>query len=161
MPEKVYAWLLRLFPAGFREAYGKEALELFRDRCRDERGLFLRLRRWGDLLADLVISVPREYRFARATLSGGQCARSDFAAIPGFHVLADDRIRPTSLLLGSMLAAVALGGLTILSSIASTDLREAPSVPSKRSVDAQVRSGGSRGLVTEGRHTGYSGGKGV
>jgi len=136
MSEKVYAWLLRLFPAGFRQAYGKEALELFRDRWRDERGLFLRLRLWGDLLADLVISVPREYRFARATLSG-QCARSDFAAIPGFHVLADDRIRPTSLLLGSMLAAVALGGLTILSSIASTDLREAPGVPSKRSVDAR------------------------
>jgi hypothetical protein len=112
MSEKVYAFLLRLFPAGFRQAYGKEALELFRDRWRDERGLFPRLRLWGDLLADLVISVPREYRFARATLSG-QCARSDFAAIPGFHVLADDRIRPTSLLLGSMLAAVALGGLTI------------------------------------------------
>ncbi len=48
-----------------------------------------------------------------------------------------DRHRPTSLLLGSMLAAVALGGLTILSSIASADLRKPPGVTSKHSVDAR------------------------
>jgi hypothetical protein len=136
MSEKVYAWLLRLFPAGFREAYGKEALELFCDRWRDERGLFLRLRLWGDLLADLMVSIPREYRFARATLSG-QPARPDFGAIPGFHVLAGDSIRPTALVLGTMLAAVALGVLTVLSSHAGTRLGEVPSILSKRSADAK------------------------
>jgi retinol-binding protein 3 len=136
MSEKVYAWLLRLFPAGFREAYGKEALELFCDRWRDERGLFLRLRLWGDLLADLMVSIPREYRFARATLSG-QPARPDFGAIPGFHVLAGDSIRPTALVLGTMLAAVALGVLTILSGHAGTRLGEVPSILSKRSADAK------------------------
>ena len=130
MSEKIYAWLLRLFPAGFREAYGREALDLFRDRWRDERGLFLRLRLWSDLLADLAISIPREHRLARAA------APADFETTPGFHVLAAARIRPSCLLLGSLLTALALGGLTILSSTASTDLREAPSVPSKQPLGA-------------------------
>lgn len=145
MSEKIYACLLHLFPAGFRQAYGREALQLFRDRWRDERGLFPRLQLWGDLLADLAISIPREYRVARATLKG-QCVRPDFAAIPGFQVLADERLRPTSLLLGSMLAAIALGGITFLSSIANADLRDAPNVPSKRSVQTPYGSLGAVGL---------------
>jgi hypothetical protein len=36
MSEKIYACLLRLFPWHFREAYGDEALQLVRDRARDE-----------------------------------------------------------------------------------------------------------------------------
>ena len=130
MSEKVYAWLLGLFPAGFREAYGNDALELFRDRWRDEGGLFLRLRLWIDLLADLVISIPREHRFAQVT------TLSDFRTIPGFHVLAADRIRPSCLALGSILTAVALSGLTILGG-ANTHSSEASSAASKRSVDAR------------------------
>ena len=151
MSEKVYAWLLSFFPAHFREAYGKEALQLFRDRWRGERGLFLRLRLWGDLLADLAISIPREYCFARARL-GGECAGSQFAAIPGFHVLRDDRIHPTSLLVGSVLAAAALGGLAVLSSVGTGRLGEAPSVALKRSADS------SHGPV---RTVGLSQGRGV
>jgi len=49
MSEKLYAWLLRLYPSRFREDYGEEALRLFRDRARDERGFFPRLRLWLDL----------------------------------------------------------------------------------------------------------------
>jgi hypothetical protein len=40
MSENIYAWLLRLYPARFREAYGSEALQLFRDRARDKKGFF-------------------------------------------------------------------------------------------------------------------------
>ena len=136
MSERVYACLLRLLPAGFRDAYGADALELFRDRSRDERGLFRRLRLWNDLLFDLAISIPREYRLARSTPSGPR-ASSDFGTIPSFDVLAADRIHPTSLLLGSMLTTLALGALTILSSHVSTRLGEGPSVSSKHSVNAR------------------------
>ena len=38
MSEKIYAWLLRLYPSHFRKTYGEEALQLFRDRARDENG---------------------------------------------------------------------------------------------------------------------------
>ena len=61
MSEKLYAWLLRLYPSHFREDYGEEALRLFRDRARDERGFFPRLRLWLDLFFDFTISLPGEY----------------------------------------------------------------------------------------------------
>jgi hypothetical protein len=47
MSEKIYARFLHLYPSRFREAYGEEALQLFRDRARHERGLFRRLRLWN------------------------------------------------------------------------------------------------------------------
>jgi hypothetical protein len=59
MSEKIYALLVRLYPSHFREAYGEAALQLFRDRARDEKGFFSRVRLWFDLLTDLAISVPR------------------------------------------------------------------------------------------------------
>jgi hypothetical protein len=55
--------LLRLYPSHFRDAYGEAALQLFRDRARDEKGFFPTVRLWLDLLADLAISLPREYRY--------------------------------------------------------------------------------------------------
>ena len=41
MSEKLYAFLLKLYPDHFRRTYGDEALRLVRDRARDEKG-FLR-----------------------------------------------------------------------------------------------------------------------
>jgi hypothetical protein len=70
MSEKIYAWLLRLYPSHFREKYGEEALQLLRDRARDETGFLRTLRLWLDLLTDLVISIPREYRYVRPALVG-------------------------------------------------------------------------------------------
>ncbi len=61
MSEKLYALFLRLYPAHFREEYGDEALQLFRDRAREERGFLPLLRLWFDLLFDLTVSLPREY----------------------------------------------------------------------------------------------------
>ena len=54
------------FPSHFRNTYGDEALQLFRDRARDETGFFLRFRLWLDLLVDLAPSLPQEYRRSRA-----------------------------------------------------------------------------------------------
>jgi hypothetical protein len=56
MSEKIYAWFLRRYPSRFREEYGDEALQLLRDRARDERGFFRTLRLWLDLLSDLAIA---------------------------------------------------------------------------------------------------------
>jgi hypothetical protein len=61
MPEKIYAWLLKLYPARFREEYGASAMQLFRDRLHAERGFRERFRFWLDVLSDLAISVPREH----------------------------------------------------------------------------------------------------
>jgi hypothetical protein len=61
MSEKLDGWLLKLYPARFRGRYGASAMQLFRDRLRAERGFFRRLRFWFDVVADLAVSVPREY----------------------------------------------------------------------------------------------------
>jgi hypothetical protein len=60
MSEKIYAWLLKLYPTRFRDEYAGSALQLFRDRFRSERGLFRRLRFWLDIITDLAISLLRE-----------------------------------------------------------------------------------------------------
>ena len=83
MSEKIYARLLTLFPRRFRDAYGEDALQLFRDRARDEHGLFPTLRLWLDLFADLAISVPREYFYAEPELLA---ARPHSGGIPSFYV---------------------------------------------------------------------------
>lgn len=70
MSEKIYAWLLKLYPTRFRDEYGASALQLFRDRFRAERGLFGRLRFWLDIIADLAVSLLRERWRREAFVSG-------------------------------------------------------------------------------------------
>jgi len=102
MSEKLYQFLLKLYPEHFRRTYGDEALRLVRDRARIEKGFLARLRLWLDLLWDLAISLPREYgnppttRVAAAQLVNGQ--RS-------FQLLAEPSLNPTLLCLGGMLSA--------------------------------------------------------
>lgn len=62
MSERIFAWLLKLYPPRFREEYGAFALQLFRDRLQSERGLPKRFRLWLDIILDLIVSVPREHR---------------------------------------------------------------------------------------------------
>ena len=84
MSERLYALLLRLFPKRFRDAYAEEALHLFRDRARDERGAKRHLRLWFDLLLDLAVSVPRiQFRERRRVAVAAQ----QLEGVPGFHVL--------------------------------------------------------------------------
>jgi hypothetical protein len=113
MSEKIYTWLLRLYPSQFREAYGEEALQLFRDRLRDEKGLFPRLRLWLDLLADLAISVPKQYLHLEPALAGA-AAQPRLYGTPSFFVLGDEAPRPGALFLGGVLTIVALGTFSIL-----------------------------------------------
>jgi peptidase S41-like protein len=107
MSEKIYAWLLRLYPSRFREAYGQEALQLFRDRSRNETGLVLRLRLWADLLSDLALSVPREYFHVQPRLAGFS-AHLRPEGLPSFFVFADEPLSPGALLFGGVLSIAVL-----------------------------------------------------
>jgi len=106
MSEKLYAFLLRLFPSHFRQSYGEDALQLFRDRARHETGLPSRLRLWVDLLADLAISVPREYFYAQPELLSASTRST--SASPSFYVLNNDAPRPGALVFGFLLSFAAL-----------------------------------------------------
>src|ERR1700736_1608736 len=107
MSEKIYAWLLRLYSSHFREAYGDAALQLFRDRSRHERGFFPSLRLWLDLLGDLAISAPREYRYTRQVIVGAS-GRQRLDGMPSFHVLEDKSPRLGALLFGGVLSLLAV-----------------------------------------------------
>lgn len=107
MSEKIYAFFLRLYPTHFRDEYGHEALQLFRDRARDERGFFARLRLWFDLLFDVTISLPHEYLHLpspRAVASGAKRLQG----IPSFYVLQNEPLRPGVLLSGGVVSVIAL-----------------------------------------------------
>ena len=113
MSEKIYAWLLRLYPSHFLEAYGDEALQLFRDRARNDTGLLRALRLWFDLLADLVVSLPRQHRQSPSPLIGA-AIRQRPDSMPSFLILAGDSLRPGALLLGGVLSLASFGLCSIL-----------------------------------------------
>ena len=113
MSDKIYACLLRLFPSHFREAYGDEALQLFRDRARDEKGFFPRILLWLDLLADLAVSVPHQYRYVRPALTGA-AVQQHLKGAPAFFVLVDESPGPEALIFGCVLSMIALGTFSIL-----------------------------------------------
>ena len=106
MSKKMYAFLLLLYPREFRESYGAEAMQLFRDRVRDERGLFAKLRLWFDMAVDLVGSAPREYYYLQPGLAGGALQCSD--SVPCFDVLEGGSPRLDALLLGAILSIATL-----------------------------------------------------
>jgi len=109
MSEKLYAWLLRLYPVHFRETYGEAALQLFRDRCRHERGLLPRLRLWLDLAGDLAISLPRQHRNARPAIASASVQPHSEDG-PLFSLLEGEGPRPGALLLGGLLSITAVFG---------------------------------------------------
>ncbi len=113
MSEKIYAWLLRLYPPQFREAYGAEALQLFRDRARDEKGFLPSLRLWLDLVADLAISVPGEYRSVQPALIRTPALRP-LDGLPSFYVQESELPRLGALLFGGMVSLVALCAVPVL-----------------------------------------------
>jgi hypothetical protein len=80
-------------------------LQLFRDRARDERGLFSCIQLWLDLLGDLAVSVPREYRRSQPALIGASAPSEPIA--PAFHVLEDGAPRLRIQLCASLLSVMA------------------------------------------------------
>ena len=113
MSEKIYACLLRLYPSRFRETYGEAARQLFRDRYRDERGFFPKLRLWLDLLSDLALSVPREHRYKQRepVIIGASRQRVD--GVPSFHVFNSGSPRLGALVFGGVVSLVAARALSL------------------------------------------------
>jgi hypothetical protein len=103
MSEKLYALLLKLYPDHFRRAYGDDALRLVRDRARAEKGFLSGFRLWLDLLADLAISLPREYGNAPAKAA---LATQSLNGEPSFQLLAERPLSPALLCVGGTLSAV-------------------------------------------------------
>jgi hypothetical protein len=118
MSEKVYAWLLRLYPLHFREEYGDAALQLFRDRSRQERGFFPSLRLWLDLFADLAISLPLQHYYTPPELAGVS-AQKRGDGTPSFHILEGESPGPGALLLGGLVLVGAINAAFQLGNLAS------------------------------------------
>src|ERR1700730_4807068 len=112
MSEKIYGCLLRLFPSHFRASYGDEALQLFRDRARDEKGFFSRVRLWLDLLTDLAISVPQQHRYARPALAAAALQQRSHD-VPAFFLIVDESPSSPALILGCALSIIALSLFSI------------------------------------------------
>jgi hypothetical protein len=102
MSEKLYEFLLRLYPDHFRRRYGDEALRLVRDRARSENGLLSGLRLWLDLLWDLAKSLPHEYSNRPTTaIVATQLPIGEGS----FQLLAERSLNPAVLCLGGTLSA--------------------------------------------------------
>jgi hypothetical protein len=104
---KIYVYLLRLFPSGFRKRYEEESLRLLRDRLNDERGFFRRLRLSFDLLADVIGALPQAYANSYAEVAPVASLPAHFDGIPSFQVLSKEPIQRGTILLAGVLAVTA------------------------------------------------------
>ncbi len=107
MFEKIFACLLRLYPARFRQRYRAEALQLVQDRLRDERGVLRRLRLSTDLLADLAAGLPQAYRNSYSTTAKTR-AWQTAPGLPAFRILEEERLGPGAVVMGSIFAVATL-----------------------------------------------------
>ena len=55
---RLYRWLLKLYPAGFRENYAGPIEREFRDELAESSGVWALAALWIRLLADLAVSIP-------------------------------------------------------------------------------------------------------
>lgn len=107
MFEILCALLLRIYPAGFRRAYGREAVQLMRDRARHERGVFLRARLLMDLAVDLFATWLRGWQPASPLI-----VRTDGA--PRFDVIEAHGPRPEALAAGLLMSILLFASFTLL-----------------------------------------------
>jgi hypothetical protein len=129
MSERLYALLLRLFPARFRDAYAEEALHLFRDRARDEHGAVRHLRLWFDLLLDLAVSVPRvQFRERRRVVVSAQ----RLEGVPGFHVLESRPPHPAVVMVAVVLSSAVVWAAAFSLSRTAAETAMSPSTEEAR-----------------------------
>lgn len=107
MSEVIFRLLLHLYPSRFRQEYGDEALQLFRNRTHDETGVWPSVRLWFDLLTDLVISLPREYCYTRPEVASAS-AKTCLDGTPTFFVFDTPSPGRRPLLLGGLLSLITL-----------------------------------------------------
>jgi hypothetical protein len=112
MSEKMFAFLLSLYPPGFRERYFQEAMLVYRDRYRHETGLFRRARLWWDVLTDFVTGLPRAWQASCSAVAVP--SESRILNGPSFHLLHSEPLRPAVILVGGMLTLGAVGAFTFV-----------------------------------------------
>jgi hypothetical protein len=103
MSEKMFTRLLRLYPSKFRKEYEGEALQLIRDRFRDETGFFKRIRLLWDLVADVFAGLPQAYRISCAATEAASFS-PNVEGIPSFKLLDVEPIGRGSIFLGGSLS---------------------------------------------------------
>jgi hypothetical protein len=103
MSEKMYTRLFRLYPSRFRREYEDEALQLIRDRLRDETGFFKRARLGWDLVADVLAGLPQAYRNSYSMTEEAP-ASPNAEGIPSFKVLDKEPLGRGSILIGGTLS---------------------------------------------------------
>src|SRR6201986_2994817 len=99
MSEKMFTRLFRLYPSRFRKQYGDEALQLIRDRLRDETGFLQRARLWWDLVTDVFAGLPLAYRNSYAVTESTP-ASSNAEGIPSFMILDKEPLGRAAILMG-------------------------------------------------------------
>ena len=114
MSEKMYAYLLRLFPSAFRKQYQDEALQLYRDRLRDEKGFLGRLRLSLDLITDIARALPLAYRnsYSEVATAAPLPARSD--RVPSFQTLQQEPLQRGAMASASVLGVTAFATFTFV-----------------------------------------------
>lgn len=114
MSEKMYTRLFRLYPPRFREEFEGEALQLIRDRLRDETGFLRRTRLCWDLIADLLAGLPRAHLNSYTMLEAAALS-SHAGGIPSFKILDEEPLRCGSILVAGAvsLAAIAAFGFVL------------------------------------------------
>src|ERR1700733_11712375 len=103
MSEKIYTRLLRLYPSSFRKRYEDEALQLIRDRLRDETGFFKKARLGWDLVTDAFAGLPQAYRNS-CSVTAEAAASVNADGMPSFRVLDKEPLGRGSILIGSTLS---------------------------------------------------------
>src|ERR1700678_1028583 len=103
MSEKMYTRLFRLYPSSFRKAYEDEALQLIRDRLRDETGFLKKARLGWDLVTDVLAGLPQAYSNSYAMTEGASAA-TNAEGIPSFKILDKEPLGRGSILIGSTLS---------------------------------------------------------
>ena len=114
MSKKVYRWLVALYPRRFQKDYGSEAIGLFCDRLNAERGIYARLRFWLDIVADAVVSIPREYHRQDQPLVAAE--RPTLGGVPVFYTCDSFAPRRTALVEGLILSIGVFAGLIFIMS---------------------------------------------
>jgi hypothetical protein len=113
MSEKIYARLFRLYPSRFRKAYEDEALQLIRDRLRDETGFFKRALLGWDLVRDVIAGLPQAYRNSYAVTAEAPAA-PNAEGFPSFRMLDKEPLGRGSILIGSTLSLITIAAFGFL-----------------------------------------------
>jgi hypothetical protein len=113
MSEKIYARLLRLYPSHFRKQYEAEALQLIRDRLRDERGFYKRARLWWDLLTDILVALPSAHQNSY-TVTESASLSLNASSIPSFKILDEAPLERGSILVGGTISLILLAAFALL-----------------------------------------------